>query len=107
MDFKQAFDRGMAIAQLDREAMLETAADEDALVPALVLIAIGSAVSMLRGHLTAWIAGAVLTLFFTVLWILLMHFLAGRLAGGRGEWMALLRAWGHGGGLISCVRLIP
>jgi hypothetical protein len=107
MDFKLALARAWAIVTLNKEAAREVAADENALVPALVITAIGGFLgSLITMNPAAWIATLVLALVGLAVGTAILHLLA-LLFGGQGSWTGLFKALGHGSGLVSWAGIVP
>ncbi len=107
MDFKQAVSRGWRMIQLDRSAVREVLGDENAFVPALVILAIAGAASAIGSlnPLGLFVAPFLVPAIYFVL-IGIVHIAAG-LLGGSGDYMATYRAYGHGPGVLSWISVIP
>ncbi len=107
MDFKLALTRAWAIVTLDREAIREVAGDENALVPALVITAIGGLLgSLVTMNPVFWVGGVVFSLVALVVFAGILYLLA-VLFGGQGDFLSLFRVLGHGSGLVSWAGIVP
>lgn len=120
----QMFSRGFGIAMLNRNTIRETGEDEGALVPAVILVVASALISGIVGGLF-W--GFVLAMFnapapglvTNILQSLIgglvglfvgagiMHLVAGMIFGGQGSFLGLVRAYGHGNGLIGFLNFFP
>lgn len=98
MDFAGYLRKGVQIVRLDGDAAAEAARDEQALAPGLAFIAIGGAalgVSNLllrHGTIGGVIGGPVGALVGYFAGVGILHLVATVFFGGRGEYLALLRA---------------
>ncbi len=107
MDFKLALARAWAIVTLDKAAVREVGEDENALLPALLITAIGGLLgTLITMHPTLWVAGLVLSIVGLVIGAAILHLLA-ILFGGQGAWADLFKVLGHGAGLVSWARIVP
>ncbi len=106
MDFEKTLRRAWAIVTLDRAAMRETAADPQALVPGLVITAIGGALSAIGSFqfllipVTAALAVVFVAIGAAIFWGLGLAF------GGKAEFVPLFRVFLHAQ-LTNWASLIP
>ena len=107
MDFAAALRNAWSIVKLDRATMREVMASENSLVPALVILAIGGALTGV-GTLNpmAIIMNVVLVPVVAFIWTGILHLLAG-LFGGKGQYVGFFGGYGHGVGLVNWVGVVP
>ena len=107
MDFKLALERAWAIVTLNKDAVRQVAEDDNALLPALVITAIGGVLgTLLTFSPFAWGAALVFSIGGLVVFAGILHLLAA-LFGGNGPFTGLLKALGHGSGLVSWAGIVP
>jgi len=107
MDFKLALARAWAIVTLNKEAVRQVAEDENALIPALLITAIGGLLgTLITMNPAFWVGSLVLSIVGLVIGAGILHLLA-VLFGGQGDWAGLFKALGHGSGLVSWAGIVP
>ncbi len=107
MDLKQALQRAWQIVQLDRAAIREVAADPNAMLPGLVLMALSGAIAALLSlNPFGILLGPVIAVVGAFVGTAVLHVLA-LLFGGRGSYGALFNAGAHGHALLSAANVVP
>lgn len=109
MDFGKTINLAWRIVKLEKSAAREAADDPQGLLPTLLVIAIGAALSSAGGALFNPIvvaAGLVLGTVLTVIFVGVFHLIA--LAfGGKATFGQYLQSAGLGAGLVAWVGVIP
>lgn len=120
----QMFSRAYSIATLNRSTIRETGEDEGALVPAVILVLASSLVAGIVAALLSGISAAMFNapatgMVTSILQSLIgglvglfigagiMHLVAAMIFGGQGSFLGLVRAYGHGNGLIGFLNFFP
>ncbi|UCF66689.1 MAG: YIP1 family protein [Acidobacteriota bacterium] len=107
MDFVGALRRGWEIIQLKVETVRQVAEDQNAFLPALVILAIAGALGGI-GQLNPLVivAGAILQPIVMFVVVGIFHLLA-LVFGGKGGYLPLYNVLGHGNGLLGWVGVVP
>ncbi|MBP7148329.1 MAG: YIP1 family protein [Acidobacteria bacterium] len=88
-------------------ALREVAADANALIPALVILAIaGVAAGIGSLNPLMVVVFIVLVPLWSFVWVGILHLLS-MLFGGKGGYMPFFQAYGHGVGLVNWVGVVP
>lgn len=109
MDFGKTINLAWAIVKLEKAAAREAADDPQGLLPTLLVIAIGSALSSAGGSLFNPIvsaAGLVIGTVFSVILVGVFHLIALSF-GGKATFGQYLQSAGLGAGLVGWVGIIP
>ncbi len=107
MNFGASIRRAWKIVTLDAAAVQEVAADPNATLPALIILAIGGALGGVGAlNPIAIVVGAVLVPLIYFVWVGILFLLA-KLFGGAGSYMPYYNSMGHGCGLVSWIGIIP
>lgn len=107
MDLRQALQRAWQIVQLDRDAIRDVAADQNAMLPGIVLLALSGAIAaILSLNPIGLLLGPVLVVIGAFIGNALLHVLA-LLFGGKGSFGALFNVSAHGHAILSAANVIP
>ncbi|MBI1865311.1 MAG: YIP1 family protein [Nitrospirae bacterium] len=110
MDIKAYIMRAIEIVKLNGDAAKEAAADEQGLVPGILVVAVGglaSGISSLLFHhsVSAIIVSPIVAVVFSFIGVGIVHLLAS-LFGGKGDYLSLYRAMSLAN-IVSWARIIP
>jgi hypothetical protein len=106
MDFVGSVKKAVEIVKLNGQVAAEVGADEQSLQPGLIIVAVGGLLMGIRGGIGGMISGPIGALIGYAVGVGILHLVATLLFGGRGDYLALLRAESHAS-ILGWAGIVP